>query len=198
MQVKGVEAGLHEPRLKPSLGLGYMVNPHGADHCLNIHDDAYDNEVAMKPLRPMGLLEVLPADEMSPRKVALFRFECLKKVVVNCLVMCSIAMTPFNYKQFAELITAVTGWDTDVMEQLRVAERVLTMARLFNVRQGLTADDDRLPRRFFQPKTNGALAGKPLDPDRMEKAKKYYYTLMGWDADTGIPLPEKLEELGIV
>jgi aldehyde:ferredoxin oxidoreductase len=80
---------------------------------------------------------------------------------------------------------------------LRVAERILTMARLFNVREGFTADDDRLPRRFFQPKTDGALSDRSLDPDKMEMAKRYYYTLMGWDAKTGVPLPEKLEELGI-
>jgi aldehyde:ferredoxin oxidoreductase len=30
----------------------------------------------------------------------------------------------------------------------------------------------------------------------MEKAKSYYYTLMGWDAK-GVPLPEKVEELYI-
>ena len=31
----------------------------------------------------------------------------------------------------------------------------------------------------------------------LEQAKRYYYTLMGWDRNTGIPLPEKVEELGI-
>jgi aldehyde:ferredoxin oxidoreductase len=31
----------------------------------------------------------------------------------------------------------------------------------------------------------------------MERAKAYYYTLMGWDAATGVPTPEKLEELSI-
>jgi aldehyde:ferredoxin oxidoreductase len=102
-----------------------------------------------------------------------------------------------NFDQLAALTSAVTGWDTGVVEQLRVAERILTMARLFNIRQGLTADDDKLPLRFFQPKTDGALANTSLDPEKMDKAKRYYYTLMGWDADTGIPLPEKLEELGI-
>jgi aldehyde:ferredoxin oxidoreductase len=30
----------------------------------------------------------------------------------------------------------------------------------------------------------------------MDKAKRYYYNLMGWDAK-GVPLPEKLEELCI-
>jgi len=36
-----------------------------------------------------------------------------------------------------------------------------------------------------------------LDPKQLEKAKSYYYTLMGWDAKTGIPTSEKLQELGI-
>ena len=62
---------------------------------------------------------------------------------------------------------------------------------------GVTTADDKLPQRFFQPKTDGTLADKPLDPTKLEKAKSYYYTLMGWDARTGIPIPERLEELGI-
>jgi aldehyde:ferredoxin oxidoreductase len=194
IHVKGVEAGQHEPRLKPGLGLGFMVDPHGADHVLNMVMN-YDNEMMMKPLRPLGLLEVLHGDDIGPRKVALFKLVQLKTEVVNCLVTC--AFMPLDYQQIAELTSIVTGWDTGVVEQLRVAERILTMARLFNIQQGFTADDDVLPKRFFQPKTDGVLADKPLDPEKMEKAKRYYYTLMGWDAGTGIPLPEKLEELGI-
>ena len=82
-------------------------------------------------------------------------------------------------------------------EVLRVAERTLTMARLFNIREGFTAADDTLPNRFFQPKRNGALSTKRYSAEQLEKAKSYYYTLMGWDAKTGIPAPEKLQELGI-
>jgi aldehyde:ferredoxin oxidoreductase len=51
--------------------------------------------------------------------------------------------------------------------------------------------------RFFQPKTDGILSKTKLDPAKFEQAKKYYYSLMGWDAQTGIPLPEKIEDLGI-
>ena len=92
---------------------------------------------------------------------------------------------------------AVTGWDTSIAEQLMVAERILTLARLVNLREGLTAADDVLPKRFFQPKTDGALSNTALDPAVMEKAKSYYYTLMGWDAQTGVPMPEKIQELEI-
>ena len=71
------------------------------------------------------------------------------------------------------------------------------MARLFNIREGFTAADDKLPNRFFQPKTDGVLSTKFYDPEQFEKAKSYYYTLMGWDSKTGIPAPEKLQDLGI-
>ncbi len=195
IQVKRLEAGMHEPRVKAGLGLGYMVNPHGADHCCNMHDTMYVTEAQLKELRPLGILEPLPANDISPRKVALFRLIQLKQIILDSLVLC--LFLPYTYKQLADITTAVTGWDTSVMEQLQVAERILTMARLFNIREGFTAADDRLPQRFFQPTTNGALADKPLDPVEFERAKSYYYTLMGWDARTGIPTPEKLKELSI-
>lgn len=197
MQVKGLEAGMHEPRLKPGLGLGFMVNPHGADHNCNMHDTLY---YAMGPkleeLKPLGILEPVPRDDIGPRKVALFRLVQLKEIILDSMGVCNFL--PYSYEQLANATAAVTGWDTGIMEQLRVAERILTMARLFNIHEGFTAADDKLPRRYFQPKTDGALADKPLDPAKMEKAKSYYYTLMSWDAHTGVPTPERLEELGIV
>jgi aldehyde:ferredoxin oxidoreductase len=68
------------------------------------------------------------------------------------------------------------------------------MSRLFTVRDGFTATNDTLPDRFFEPKRNGVLVDRCLDRNKMEKAKYYYYTLMGWDSQ-GVPLPEKIEEL---
>jgi aldehyde:ferredoxin oxidoreductase len=35
-----------------------------------------------------------------------------------------------------------------------------------------------------------------LDRGKMEKAKRYYYTLMGWDGE-GVPTPERVDELYI-
>ncbi|TEB10326.1 aldehyde ferredoxin oxidoreductase family protein [Pelotomaculum propionicicum] len=196
VHVKGVEPGQHDPRRMPSMGLGFMVNPHGADHCCNVHDYKFADAKRMKTYRYMGFLDTLPEDDIGPRKVALFKVEHLRQVLFDSLLMCHLAAVPVDHKTVADITAAVTGWDTSVMEQLRVAERIMTMARLFNIREGLTADDDRLPLRFFQPTTDGALADRCLDPDKMEKAKRYYYTLMGWHKE-GVPLPEKVEELYI-
>jgi len=196
MQVKGVAVPAHEPRLKAALGLGYVINPHGADHVANMHDTFVSQEGPfLDRLKPLGILEPIPADDLSPRKVSIFRDVHLSRIIADCMVIC--VFVPYDPIQLADILTAVTGWRTSTTEMMRVAERTLTLARLFNIREGLTAADDKLPDRFFQPKRNGVLSTKYYDPKQFEKAKSYYYTLMGWDAKTGIPTPEKLQELGI-
>ncbi|OGO38471.1 MAG: hypothetical protein A2147_03405 [Chloroflexi bacterium RBG_16_57_8] len=195
MHVKGLEPGMHEPRVKPGLGLGFMVNPHGADHCCNLHDPGFAVEGGLGEMKSFGITEAVPADDIGPRKVNLFRMQQLKRIINDSAVNC--IFLPYSVQQMADAIAAATGWDTGVVEQLRVAERVLTMARMFNLREGFTDEDDKLPQRFFQPKTDGVLSNKPLDPAKFARAKSYYYTLMGWDPKTGVPLPEKVEELGI-
>ena len=197
IQVKGLETGMHEPRLKRGLGLGYMVNPHGPDHVLNMHDDGWANDFVMKPMNPLGLLETLPVEEIGPRKVTIFKFEQHKQIITDSLLICSFVVLPLEHQFVVDITEAVTGWRTSVTEQLRAAERILTVCRLFNIEQGLTASDDQLPERFFQPKTNGALSKEGLDKEKMDRAKRCYYILMGWDPNTGVPLPEKMEELNI-
>ena len=92
MQVKGLEAGMHEPRAKPGQGLGFMVNPHGADHCCNLHDTMYVVEGQMKKLRPLGILEPVPVDDIGSRKVALFRLIQLNRIVFDSLVLSKLLM----------------------------------------------------------------------------------------------------------
>ena len=195
MNVKGLEMPLHEPRLKVGLGLGCMVDPIGADHCLNLHDTLFVMNGQVKDLHSVGILEGVPADDIGPKKVALFKAMQHVRLLGDALGVCMLL--PYNYRQLADLTAAVTGWDTDIPEQVRTAERVLTMMRMFNIREGFGAADDELPGRFFQPKTDGFLSKTYLNHDKFENAKRFYYTLMGWDHMTGVPLPERIEELGI-
>ena len=198
IQVKKLELPMHEPRLNKAGALGYMINPHGADHCASLIDHAFVNPEDTQSIKvadavPLGLSSAL-FDDIGPRKVALLKLVQLKRIIYDSLTLCQFL--PYSLEQVADVTSAVTGWDTTVMEQLRVAERTLTMYRLLNVRQGLTADSDKLPTRFFTSPTDGALSGKSLDPKELDKAKQYYYSLMGWD-ENGVPTSEKLYELGI-
>jgi aldehyde:ferredoxin oxidoreductase len=195
LHVKGLEPGMHEPRLKKNMGLMFMLNPQGADHACGPIEDYFAFGVKQDVLHRLGMHLPLPIEEdVGPRKAAVFKLEQCRAIVEDSLVMCIIV--PFDYAVKAELLSAITGWDISVMELIKAAERILTVARLFNIREGFTAADDELPERFFQPKTDGALATKYLDRSKLERAKNYYYVLMGWDAK-GIPLPEKVEELYI-
>jgi len=196
MQVKGLAIPAHEPRLKAALGLGYAINPHGADHCANFHDTLFSQPgPSLDIIKPLGILEPIPADDLGPGKVSMFRYVHLYRIAADSLVLCQFV--PYDVNQAADILAAVTGWRTSTTELLRISERTLTIARLFNIREGFGDSDDKLPNRFFQPKRNGVLSTKFYDPEQLEKAKSYYYTLMGWDAKTGVPTPEKLQELGI-
>lgn len=61
------------------------------------------------------------------------------------------------------------------------------MARMFNVREGFTVQDDVLPDRFFQPMEGGTLKGKNIDKEQFLRTTETYYEMMGWDPETGIP-----------
>jgi len=126
--------------------------------------------------------------------VDMSRIGQIKATIGDFLVVC--AFPPYTLPMEADLLAAVTGWDTGLAELMKVAERVITTARLFNIKQGFTDADDVLPERFYQPKTDGVLSDKPLDRSVMEKAKRTYYFLMGWD-EKGVPRPEKVEQLYI-
>ena len=109
--------------------------------------------------------------------------------------MCSFV--PYDYQQTMDIVGAVAGWNSSLVEGMVVGERAVTMARAFNMREGLTTEDDRLPQRFFSPPRAGALREVAIDAAKMEQAKHAYYMLMGWAADSGLPTFEKLQELGI-
>jgi aldehyde:ferredoxin oxidoreductase len=199
MHVKGLEIPMHDPRLSKALALGYMVNPHGADHMDNLHELFFlslgeaEPSVTIPHTIPLGFGPV-PLRDIGPRKAALFKVFQSKRILADSLVLC--ALVPYSFTQITELTSTVTGYETSVSEQLRVAERILTMFRVINTREGFTAADDKLPIRFFAPSTGGPLANVSLDVEEMETAKRYYYNLMGWD-ESGNPMREKLEELEI-
>jgi len=56
---------------------------------------------------------------------------------------------PQTVNGIVNYVKAVTGWETSLFDLLKVAERHTNMARIFNLREGLTADDDMLPDRLF-------------------------------------------------
>ncbi|HEX7929018.1 MAG TPA: aldehyde ferredoxin oxidoreductase C-terminal domain-containing protein, partial [bacterium] len=89
--------------------------------------------------------------------------------------------------------SAVTGVDVTA-DNLRRSARVLhDLKKLFNQRQGWTAEEDVLPQRFLR---RGAGEGPAIDPDTFYAARARYYQERGWDtAGCLLPAPALLERL---
>ncbi len=196
MHVKGVEMGMHEPRLKQGLGISYAINPHGGDHMTVAHDTGYAQEgPGIQKLRSLGVTDPLKLNDLSAAKVNAVKQTHIQRLFNDAAVMCHFV--PWTLNQEVDLIRYMTGWDFTTVEAMRVGERVATLSRVFNMREGLTAADDNLPKRFFKPTPRGALKETAIDQKAFGKAVHTFYDMMGWDSKTGVPTSEKLEELGV-
>jgi aldehyde:ferredoxin oxidoreductase len=193
MHVKGQEIPMHEPRFKAGLGVGYTISPTGADHCHNIHDSGYAFRIG-GALRAMGIFDPLPSQELSPAKVRMLIYVSLWQYVMNSLVFC--IFVPLSADNIVDLMRAVTGWNTNLFELIKVGERCITMARAFNVREGKSKTDDFLPKRFMTPFDSGPLKGVAIKEAELVQSIDTYYGMLGWDKN-GVPALAKLQELGI-
>ena len=195
VHVKGQEVPMHEPRLKFSLGIGYAVSPTGADHCHNAHDTLYVKAGgAIDDLSSLGILSPLPADDLSGEKVRLMAYVTLFRHYANCALYCQFV--PWGLSRMEQITRAVTGWNTSLFEIMKVAERAVTMTRVFNLLNGFDETHDRLPEKFFRPFTSGPLKGLEIGKEQFHKAKALYYGMMGWD-QKGVPTRAKLEDLSL-
>ncbi|MDH5790578.1 MAG: aldehyde ferredoxin oxidoreductase C-terminal domain-containing protein, partial [Candidatus Bathyarchaeota archaeon] len=104
--------------------------------------------------------------------------------------------TRMNTKLLAEAVSAATGWDFTAEEGHRAGRRAVNLMRAFNLRAGIGKELDRPSARYSSTPVNGPTAGVSIMP-HWDEMLRNYYTLMGWDPETGIPLPSTLEDLGI-
>ena len=198
LHIKGLEIPMHEPRWKRGMGIGYIMSPTGADHCHNMHDSSYVKMYPlMEELKALGILEPLPVADLSPAKIRLLIYNSLWMHFLNCAVCCYFVMVYglVGFERMANLVSAVTGWNTSVFELMKVGERAATLGRVFNLREGFTSNDDNMPPRFFTPHTSGSIRQAALNSEEFQKAKQIYYDMMGWP--DGVPSTGKLGELGI-
>ncbi len=106
-----------------------------------------------------------------------------------------VGITP---KEYAAMLSALTGWKVTGEELLGAAERVTNLQRLFNCREGFGREQDRLPDRARSLPAFGKYAGSPESAVRnYDLMLDEYYEARGWDRKTGAPLEETLLRLGI-
>jgi len=195
IHVKGQPFPMHECRTRHGQGLGYAVSPTGADHMHNFWDGAQASSPVGEGLQSLGVYESVPQTELNSHKVRAYTVTANWQWIHNHLGNCMFI--PWSRDQIVSLVRTITGWQTNVNELLKVAERGVTMARLFNMREGFTRADDKLPARMNTPFVSGTVLEKPIDPEVLDEHLEMFYGMMGWDPKTGKPTEGKLQELDI-
>ena len=119
---------------------------------------------------------------------------------LDALGICLFAGPPMReltQRRVAQLVNAVTGWLTSDYELFLWGRRRWNLMRLYNLREGIGADSDQLPDRFFEePVDAGRHTGAILDRAVFSRSLHQYYELAGWD-DLGRPTPTTLASLGL-
>ena len=104
-----------------------------------------------------------------------------------------------NFEEWSKLLYYNTGMEISPREIWTVAERAYNMERLFNIREGLTRQDDWLVDRYFDEPTRlgiPGIRGRTIDRDKFKKMIDEYYGYHGWGGN-GQPTVETLKRLGI-
>ncbi|MCE7738549.1 MAG: aldehyde ferredoxin oxidoreductase family protein [Candidatus Heimdallarchaeota archaeon] len=181
IQVKGNELAGVEPRGSWGMALAYSTSDRGA-----CHQRTWTPSAELRGDLPRFSFEGVAkfVKESQDERAACFS-----------LVVCDFL--PFSVPEMVELLNSATGFSYTPESYLTVGERIWNLTRMFNVREGITADDDILPKRFYTEKMpEGDAKGLVVDKDQFEKAKLEYYSLREW-SNEGIPTEAKLRKLGL-
>ena len=114
--------------------------------------------------------------------------------VEDSLGICRLC-TP-NLAMTLEIINAATGWNWDVEAAKEMGLRIVNLMRMFNFRHGLKKEMEAPSVRYSSTPTDGPAAGIGIR-EHWDAIRDHYYNEMGWDVETGMPLPETLEKYGL-
>lgn len=187
MHVKGLELPGYDPRHARGMGLCYAVSDRGACHlhAFTASVEAMGNAGGMDPF------------DMGQRKLDLFLTLQAESALVDSSITCFFTLNGMQAKELVSLLRTATGLDFfKGQDSVRKhAARVLALTRLYNYREGLTANDDALPGRILKETHATGPASGIAFPD-MAPLLAAYYKEMGWSSD-GKPTPATLAALGI-
>ncbi|WP_455367227.1 aldehyde ferredoxin oxidoreductase family protein, partial [[Eubacterium] cellulosolvens] len=183
MHVKGLEMPAYEPRAAQGMGLCYAISERGACHLR-----AYT--VGMELLGHGGGADPTSYDR---NKVQIAVDKQDEKAVIDCSVLCSFTLFGMKLKEVFQMINPCTGFEYQSVEELkRLGARVITLTRMFNVREGFSRKDDTLPKRCLEePLPEGPYKGQTTHLDPMINE---FYQMRGWDKE-GNPTKETIKNL---
>ena len=182
MSVKGLEMPAYDPRGAKGIGLTYATANRGGCHVTGY---TISPEILGIPEK----IDPLTTEGKAKWSKTFQDFTCVVNSTVNCLFV-TFAL---DAKDYAELLSAVTGWSLTEDDVMKIGERIYNLERVIINELGFDGKDDTLPQRLLkEAMPEGAAKGQVVE---LEVMKEEYYKLRGWV--NGKPTPEKLKELEI-
>jgi aldehyde:ferredoxin oxidoreductase len=177
MHSKGQEFASYDPRGAVGMGLLFATTSTGANHSLG-----------------PSLREEIRDPLTSQRKAKIVIVSQNSYCLMDSLIYCSFSCYGLNNPLRLQFFSAVTGWDYSPQDLEHQANRIYTVERLFNLREGLGKEDDTLPfRSLKEPMPDGPAKGNVVPLGEMLEE---YYSLRGWDG-AGKPRKETLDRLSL-
>jgi aldehyde:ferredoxin oxidoreductase len=193
--VKGMTFADGEPRGAYLQALGYSTSTRGGDHLrkgnvtdgfsteFDLAEQLFGTTKAIDPLSPEGKGRAVHWGE---------NVGAVDDSIGLCKFLTKFSQLPaLTLEDIAPLVSSATGFNFSASTLFNIGERIYTIEKAFNIREGLERKDDYLPKRFLEPHPDG-LPGVPLD-----KMLDDYYESRGWDKKTGLIPRKKFEELGL-
>lgn len=182
MSVKKLEMPAYDARGMQGQGLLFATSNRGACHMRG----------NMLGLEVLGLPKLIDRLQVQG-KASYVILNQNSNSIQDSLVACKFANIAVADEYFARALSALTGIDFPTGEMIRAGERIWTLERLYNLREGFTRADDTLPPRLLTEPATGNSAG---EISHLEPMLEEYYRSRGWTTE-GVPRPAKLAELGL-
>lgn len=183
MSVKGLEMPAYDARGMQGQGLLFATSNRGGCHMRG----------NMLGLEVLGLPKLIDRFQVQGKSSYVILHQN-SSAAIDSLVLCKFTNMGVSEEYFARVLSAVTGIPYATGELIQVGERVWNLERLYNLRAGITHQQDTLPPRLLnEPVASGPSQGWV---SHLEPMLKEYYRTRGWD-ERGVPKPQKLQSLGL-
>lgn len=187
MHIKGLELGGYDLRCLKTTALAAAVSFRGADYTRS----------RVYSLDLKGSVNRLVAEKGRGELVQ--NHENIVNLL-DSLIVCKNAKGTFDeeFVDMAKLYTVVTGFEATAESMRQVGERIATLAKLINLREGFTRKDDNLPSKIqnLPISDDGEAKGSVVTQDELDLMLDDYYAARGW-TDQGVPTKATLKELGL-
>lgn len=197
----GQEPAMHDSRNDPGFALHYSVEPAPGRHTngAGLYYEMYQLWKKVKGVPKMGPVYMKSSKYKKNIKHArIGKANSQYLNVMNGSGACLFGgFLGTKRIRIFDWLNAATGWHLTPEQYMEIGTNIQTLKQAFNVRQGLLPKDNRISDRLLglPAQTRGANKGRSVD---IEPLMKDYWSLFGWDPETGIPSQETIDKIASI